>query len=65
MVARKKSRNKLLSYNKSRKITTNRRIIKKLIAGAFSPVSASRKIQSISRGRITRQSKKQKNYRVY
>ena len=45
----------MVAIKKSRKIS-NRLLVKKLIAGAFSPVSASRKIQSISRGRTTRQS---------
>jgi len=36
----------------------NKKLIRNIIAGAFSPVSASRKIQSISRGRSTRQSNK-------
>lgn len=57
MVAKRKSKKN--SFNKSsRKIITNHRLIKNLIAGAFSPVSASRKIQSMSRGRLIRQSRK-------
>ena len=62
MVAIRKSKTKSRgkkSYNKnSKKIIHNHRLIKKLIAGVFSPKSASTKIQSISRGRSTRQSKK-------
>ncbi len=50
----------MVAKKKSRKILANRRVIKNLIAGVFSPVSASRKIQSISRGRKTRQSNKAK-----
>lgn len=58
MVAKRKSRSKSKFFKKSRNNKINRRIVKQLIAGAFSPVSASRKIQSISRGRSVRQSKK-------
>ena len=58
MVIKKKSKCKIRSYKKSKKNASNYRIIKNLIAGVFSPVSASRKIQSVSRGRITRQTKK-------
>ena len=58
MVAKRKSRSKSKSFKKSKNNKINRRIVKQLIAGAFSPVSASRKIQSISRGRSVRQSKK-------
>ena len=48
----------MIGKKKSRKVSSNRRLLQKLIAGAFSPVSASRKIQSISRGRLVRQEKK-------
>lgn len=59
MVAKRKSkRNSFNKRSRSRKIISNHRLVKKLIAGAFSPVSASRKIQSMSRGRLLRQSRK-------
>lgn len=59
MVAKRKSKKN--SFSKrciSRKIMSNHRIVKKLIAGAFSPVSASKKIQSMSRAHLIRQSRK-------
>lgn len=63
MVAKNKpSKSQLRSRTKhtardSRKFN-NKKLIRNIIAGAFSPVSASRKIQSISRGRSSRQSNK-------
>ena len=57
MVAKRKSK-KNSFIKRSRKLMSNHRIVKKLIAGVFSPVSASRKIQSMSRGRLIRQSQK-------
>lgn len=63
MVAKNKpSKSRLRSRTKhrargSRKFN-NKKLIRNIIAGAFSPVSASRKIQSISRGRSSRQSNK-------
>lgn len=54
--SRGKSRAKYTA-RESRKFN-NKKLIRNIIAGAFSPVSASRKIQSISRGRSTRQSNK-------
>ena len=50
----------MVAKRKSKKNTSNSKIVKKIIAGAFSPISASKKIQSISRGRLSRQSKKAK-----
>ena len=47
------------SRNYKHNSRSNRNLVRNIIAGAFSPVSASRKIQSMVRGRSIRQSRKQ------
>ena len=54
----RKSNNRKSNNRKSNNRRHDRNLIRNIIAGAFSPVSASRKIQSMVRGRSIRQSRK-------
>ena len=53
-----KHEKKMMSGSRRISGIRNKRILKDIIAGVFSPVSASRKIQSMVRGRSIRQSRK-------
>lgn len=55
---KRSTRQKKIKHRSNNRKSNNRNLIRNIIAGAFSPVSASRKIQSMVRGRSIRQSRK-------